>query len=160
MKTFLRWWLLLGVALSVLGAGYFLATEFYLSVLTVKLNWFILGLFGITSLNCGYRSWKLSKSTSKEETKILKNKLVILYWVPNMLQALGMLGTVYGFCIGLGALSTMDATSAASVAKTMSDLSHSLYIALYTTLLGLITSIILRAQVVFLDQDIKDESYK
>lgn len=64
---------------------------------------------------------------------------------------LGLLGTIVGFILMLGPVAGLDAEDEASVRASMAVMSVGMSVAMYTTLAGLIGSILLRAQYFMLE---------
>jgi hypothetical protein len=68
------------------------------------------------------------------------------------LMKLGLLGTIIGFIIMLAPIAGLDAADHASVKSSMGLMSDGMAIAMYTTLTGLIGSVLLQAQYFLLDE--------
>ena len=64
---------------------------------------------------------------------------------------LGLLGTIIGFIIMLAPIAGIDATDRAIMKSSMSLMSDGMAIAMYTTLAGLVGSILLKVQYYKLD---------
>jgi hypothetical protein len=64
---------------------------------------------------------------------------------------LGLLGTIVGFILMLGPVAGLNGDDEASVRTAMSVMSEGMSVAMYTTLAGLVGSILLRAQVFMLE---------
>jgi hypothetical protein len=67
------------------------------------------------------------------------------------LMKLGLLGTIIGFIIMLAPIATLDATDKATMKLSMGLMSDGMAVAMYTTLAGLIGSILVRIQYYMLD---------
>lgn len=152
---FLRWWLL--VLLTVIGLT--LSNEFGVYQLiwdsdVTKLSFLILAVFGVMSAWCGFTTWKLSKSFSdghliqhSSEWESLEHSEDAGWFVSDILLTLGMIGTVFGFIIMLsGGFDTVDVADPKSIQLVLSKLTVGLGTALYTTLVGLISSALLKLQ--------------
>ena len=67
------------------------------------------------------------------------------------LMKLGLLGTIIGFIIMLAPVAGLDASDKASMKSSMSLMTGGMAVAMYTTLAGLVASILLRVQYYMLD---------
>lgn len=67
------------------------------------------------------------------------------------LMKLGLLGTIIGFIIMLAPVATLDATDKAAMKTSMGLMSDGMAVAMYTTLAGLVGSILVRIQYYILD---------
>jgi hypothetical protein len=67
------------------------------------------------------------------------------------LMKLGLLGTIVGFIIMLAPIATLDATDKAAMKSSMGLMSDGMAVAMYTTLAGLVGSILVRIQYYILD---------
>ena len=67
------------------------------------------------------------------------------------LMKLGLLGTIIGFIIMLAPIATLDAADKAAMKSSMGLMSDGMAVAMYTTLAGLIGSILVRIQYYMLD---------
>jgi hypothetical protein len=68
------------------------------------------------------------------------------------LMKLGLLGTIVGFILMLAPIAGLDAADHASVKNSMGLMSDGMAVAMYTTLTGLIGSILIKTQYYMLDQ--------
>jgi hypothetical protein len=67
------------------------------------------------------------------------------------LMKLGLLGTIIGFIIMLSPIATLDAADKAAMKSSMGLMSEGMAVAMYTTLAGLVGSILVRIQYYMLD---------
>ena len=67
------------------------------------------------------------------------------------LMKLGLLGTIIGFIIMLAPIATLDASDKAAMKSSMGLMSDGMAVAMYTTLAGLVGSILVRIQYYMLD---------
>jgi hypothetical protein len=67
------------------------------------------------------------------------------------LMKLGLLGTIIGFIIMLAPIATLDAADKAAMKSSMGLMSDGMAVAMYTTLAGLVGSILVRVQYYMLD---------
>ncbi len=144
--TLLKWWI--QVSCIVFG-----------SVVAYQLGWWhalwdaditkisigILGVFVVTMLLTGY----ISKNYQDKKSQALGN---YVWFASEAMITLGMIGTVAGFLLMLGsAFSNLDVTNIANVQAAIADMAIGMSTALSTTLVGLICSILTKAQMVILE---------
>jgi hypothetical protein len=67
------------------------------------------------------------------------------------LMKLGLLGTIIGFIIMLAPIATLDAADKVAMKSSMGLMSDGMAVAMYTTLAGLVGSILVRVQYYMLD---------
>jgi hypothetical protein len=72
-------------------------------------------------------------------------------FVSDTLMKLGLLGTIIGFIIMLAPIATLDAADRLSMKSSMGLMSDGMAVAMYTTLAGLVGSILVRIQYYLLD---------
>src|ERR1700744_2461765 len=72
-------------------------------------------------------------------------------FVSDTLMKLGLLGTIIGFIIMLAPLATLDAADKVAMKSSMGMMSDGMAVAMYTTLAGLVGSILVRIQYYMLD---------
>lgn len=72
------------------------------------------------------------------------------------LMKLGLLGTIIGFILMLAPIAGLDAADRASVKTSMGLMSDGMAVAMYTTLAGLVSSILVQAQYYMLDEATAD----
>lgn len=143
-SRFLRWWLFtcLTIVFAVLLYGF----NFF-GVLLEKdityLSLFIIGIYSISSLYVGFVTYKSQDLyTDQEDT-------AFLWFITELLVALGMIGTVIGFIVMLGSsFADINIQNAQSVKDALTDMALGMSTALYTTLTGLVTSQLLKVQLV------------
>ena len=74
------------------------------------------------------------------------------WFVAESCLALGMVGTVTGFLIMLGtAFENIDLSNTATLQQALSDMAMGMSTALYTTLIGLVCSLIIKVQLINLE---------
>jgi|TARA_R110000744_G_scaffold311292_1_gene418864 hypothetical protein len=147
MRSVLKWWLIF--CLIILGVGtcfYFdVHKSLYESDIT-RLSFLILIIFGCTSIWIGsltYRVGILQDYNQKSD---------VGWFVAESCLALGMVGTVTGFLIMLGtAFENVDVSNAITLQNALSDMAIGMSTALWTTLVGLICSLIIKVQLVNLE---------
>ena len=147
MKSVLKWWLIF--CLIVLGIG----TCFYFDVHKslhesdiTRLSYLIISIFLCTSIWIGTKTYKVGILQDYEQ------KSDVGWFISESCLALGMVGTVTGFLIMLGtAFANVDVTNSATLQQALSDMATGMSTALWTTLVGLVSSLIIKVQLVNLE---------
>jgi len=147
MKSVLKWWLIF--CLIVLGIGtcfYFdVHTRLYESDIT-RLSYLILIIFGCTSVWIGSLTYRAGILKDYEQ------RAEVGWFISESCLALGMVGTVTGFLIMLGtAFENVDVTNSVTLQQALSDMATGMSTALWTTLVGLVSSLIIKVQLVNLE---------
>ena len=142
MKKLLYWWLticLIGVCTYLAHTSGWLI-PLYTNDIT-HLTYLITIILGFATLSVGYKAWR--------------NKKMHLEWfASDLVLSLGMIGTIVGFMVMLyGTFGEIDVTDMESVRAVLAAMSSGLYTALSTTLLGLISSVILKVQISVIDPE-------
>jgi len=141
MVKFLFWWLLICLTslFIYLMYDFGLLIPFYTKDETM-LTYFITILFVTTSCSIGYKNLVQSKSYDIE------------WFISDIVLTLGMIGTIIGFILMLsGTFDTLQIADVESVRLLIASMSKGLYTALNTTLAGLISSALLKTQLVICD---------
>ena len=152
MISLLKWWLIF--CLTLLGAGvavYFgIHTHIYNADVT-KLSFLIISIFIGTSVWIGNKTYRLDKYDDYGQNTSVG------WFIAESCLALGMVGTVTGFLLMLGtAFSNIDVSNSASLQKALEFMAVGMSTALYTTLVGLICSLIIKVQLVNLEVAINE----
>ena len=96
-----------------------------------------------------------SKASLHEEFKLKLYEFVDNgFFISDLLLKLGIIGTVIGFIIMLGSLSAIDEMNLSKMNNLLLSMSAGMKVALYTTLTGLIGSILLSIQYNFFESKI------
>ena len=147
MKSLLKWWLifcitLLGLCMCV----YFnIHKDLYVADVT-RLSFFILSIFICTSVWIGSKTYKVGIQQDYDQ------RSDVGWFISESCLALGMVGTVTGFLIMLGtAFANVDVSNAATLQQALSDMATGMSTALWTTLVGLVSSLIIKVQLVNLE---------
>ena len=147
MKSLLKWWLifcltLLGLCICV----YFnIHKDLYAADVT-RLSFLIISIFTCTSIWIGTKTYKVGIQQDYNQ------KSDVGWFIAESCLALGMIGTVTGFLIMLGtAFANVDVTNAATLQQALSDMAIGMSTALWTTLVGLVSSLIIKVQLVNLE---------
>ena len=137
MKDFLYWWLIV----CVIGTGSYLThimgwlVPLYTNDLTY-ITFLITAIAALTTLSLGYK-FKVPDAVNVN----------VEWFVSDVVLTLGMLGTIIGFMIMLqGTFSSIEFNDTNSIRLALSSMSQGLFTALNTTLIGLVSSIVLKVQ--------------
>ena len=149
MKDFLYWWLIICM---VATGSYITHTMGWLVPLYTNdityITFLITVVTILTTASLGYK-FKMSDANSVD----------VEWFVSDVVLTLGMLGTIIGFMIMLqGTFSSIEFNDAHSIRIALSSMSKGLFTALNTTLLGLVSSIILKVQLI-LYENVKDNVF-
>ena len=147
MKSVLKWWLIFCLTLLGLCACvYFnIHKDLYAADVT-RLSFLIISIFICTSVWIGTKTYKVGIQQDYDQ------KSDVGWFISESCLALGMVGTVTGFLIMLGtAFENVDVTNAATLQQALSDMATGMSTALWTTLVGLVSSLIIKVQLVNLE---------
>ena len=140
VTRFLLWWL----AICFIGATVAIAHQFgwvvplYQKDATM-LTYAISALLVGTSLSIGYKNLRYDS----------KYNTVAEWFISDVVLTLGMIGTIIGFMIMLfGTFEAVQFTDVESIRTVLSSMSKGLYTALSTTLVGLISSVLIKMQLI------------
>ena len=145
-NTLLKWWVqfisIVFASIIAWQLGWWHAL--YDADLT-KISLFILTIFLFTTLTTGY----MSSKPSDLKTRHLGN---YVWFGSEAMITLGMIGTVAGFLLMLGsAFADLDVKDISNVQSAIADMAVGMSTALSTTLMGLICSVLTKAQMVILE---------
>ena len=149
MKHFLYWWLIVCAVgtLSYITHSMGWLVPVYTNDLTY-ITFLITVVTIFTTLSLGYKFKVPDVDTVDVE-----------WFVSDVVLTLGMLGTIIGFMIMLqGTFSSIEFNDANSIRLALSSMSQGLFTALNTTLIGLVSSIILKVQLVVYE-NVKDNVF-
>ena len=150
--AFWKWWS------TVIIAGTLLAiTEIYVDISKyivdmdpTRLSLLILSIVVLSSLVMGYYSYLVQF----RKIKISEQALTPLWYFSDTVLSIGMVGTLVGFLIVLTTtFQNIDQTNAAEIKRIISELANGMGIALITSLTGLISSIIMKFELVMLESE-------
>jgi hypothetical protein len=150
--AFWKWWsIIISICTLFAIADTFANVSSYLIELdTTHLSIFIIVIFMMTSLVMGYFSYLVQFTN----TKITDKGLNPLWYASDTVLGIGMIGTLIGFLMVLiTTFGSIDTPSALEIKRIISELAHGMGIALITTLTGLISSILIKLQLVILESD-------
>ena len=155
---FLKWWLFFTVVcvgfIYAVSVG---AIETLWDKDETKLSFVLLALFGSVSAWCGYKTWMLCRfldSGRKDRHLVEKiNHLIEVGWfASDLCLTIGMIGTVSGFIMMLSGFYTVDVSQFHTIQELMKQLGAGMSTALYSTLVGLVCSALLKIQYFNLNQ--------
>ena len=143
-RKLLKWWLVFCLTLLGFGTLYYfnMHSQLYYADVT-KLSFLIIIIFMFTSVWIGRKTYDL------ESTSVIDDKIDVGWFIAESCLALGMVGTVTGFLYMLGtAFENIDITDATTLQDALASMAKGMSTALYTTLTGLIASLIIKVQLV------------
>ena len=142
----LRWWFLFctQIALGTVAYHFNFFHHLYRED-TTRIGFFILGILVLTTLWLGKKIYSRSKDFSTG------------WFIAESCVVLGLVGTVTGFILMLGtAFTELDVTNITSVQGALVKMSLGMSTALYTTLVGLISSLVIKIQLVIIERQIEN----
>ena len=146
---FFRWWLF--VCILTIGAYFGIHFDVFSMIFNTDktyLSSVILLLFTGSTLLTGYRTWLFNYRKTYTDTKLG-------WFCGEVMFALGMIGTLIGFVLVFGdALAHIDLEDQANKAKIIADMGIGISTAIYTTLAGLVGSVLLWIQLINLEYGI------
>jgi hypothetical protein len=147
MESLLKWWLIF--CLTLLGFGtavFFDVHELLFEADVTRLSYLILFIFVCTSVWIGTKTYQVSIKKNYSQSS------EVGWFIAESCLALGMVGTVTGFLLMLGtAFANVDVTNSVTLQQALSDMAIGMSTALWTTLVGLISSLIIKVQLVNLE---------
>ena len=147
MKSLLKWWLIFCLTLvGMCTCVYFnIHKELYAADVT-RLSFLIISIFTCTSIWIGMKTYKVGIQQDYNQQSNVG------WFISESCLALGMVGTVTGFLIMLGtAFENVDVSNAMTLQRALSDMATGMSTALWTTLVGLVCSLIIKVQLVNLE---------
>ena len=146
---FFRWWLF--ICLLSIGAYFGIHFDIFSTIFNTDktyLSSVILLLFTGSTLLTGYRTWLFNYRKTYTDTKVG-------WFCGEVMFALGMIGTLIGFVLVFGdALAHIDLEDQANKAKIIADMGIGISTAIYTTLAGLVGTVLLWIQLINLEYGI------
>ena len=139
MEIKLKWWTVLCSSILILFLSYHFGflTQLYYADIT-KLSWIIIGLFFLLNVRLGYQL-HTNRKTGNNFDWLMSETMI----------SLGMVGTVVGFIYMLSTIFTdIDLDNIRSVQDSLGVMATGMGTALWTTLIGLICSILYKTQLV------------
>ena len=147
MQSILKWWLIFCLTLLGFGAAiYFDVHKLLYEADVTRLSYLIISIFICTSIWIGIKTYRVGIQQDYNQ------KSDVGWFISESCLALGMVGTVTGFLIMLGtAFANVDVTNSATLQQALSDMALGMSTALWTTLVGLVCSLIIKVQLVNLE---------
>ena len=151
----LRWWFLFCTQIALGTVAYHFSFFHHLyREDTTRIGFFILGILILTSLWLGKKVHSLKRSQLSVKEAI--NSFSPGWFIAESCLVLGLIGTVTGFILMLGtAFTELDVTNITSVQNALIKMSLGMSTALYTTLVGLISSLVIKIQLVTIERQIE-----
>lgn len=156
-NKFYFWWLsILLIATSLFWAYHmgFVAKIWYTDITMLSLV--ILLIFFGTNIKLGWISYYLGSNLVTKEQLVKETNTV--WFLSEIVMAIGMLGTVIGLIHMLSVNFVGDPTNTTALQGTLSNMWGSMGLALYVNAVGLVASIILKLQVHFIAGDLDNEA--
>ncbi len=150
----LKWWLIFCLTLIGIGTSYHFNLHLLLYDADVtKLSFLIIIIFIFTSIWIGKKTFNLEKTSvgfvSPRSRHKMSDNINVGWFVAETCLALGMVGTVTGFLYMLGtAFENIDISNVITLQDALASMARGMSTALYTTLTGLIASLIIKVQLV------------
>ena len=121
---------------------------------TTRIGFFILGLLLLTTLWLGKKVYSFKNNWVGGEEAI--ESVSPGWFLAETCLVLGLIGTVTGFILMLGtAFTELDVTNLVSVQGALVKMSLGMSTALYTTLVGLISSLAIKIQLVTIERQLE-----
>ena len=121
---------------------------------TTRIGFFILGLLLLTTLWLGKKVYSFKNNWGGGEEAI--ESVSPGWFLAETCLVLGLIGTVTGFILMLGtAFTELDVTNIVSVQGALVKMSLGMSTALYTTLVGLISSLAIKIQLVTIERQLE-----
>jgi len=138
MNLFLKWWLIfILMILSGAVTWYFSFVNFLYANDFTKLSFVIIAILFFTTLIIGYKYYKNNHDFEIE------------WFTSEVVISLGMIGTVVGFIFMLyAAFSELNVDDPAKLQQSMMLMAKGMGTALLTTLVGLISSVLIKCQLI------------
>ena len=144
---FLKWWLLF--ALAVAGSVLAYITGLFAQVNDAdftKISFLIYGLFIVFSIRCGINTAKIEEDQAG-------------WFMSDIFVSLGLIGTLIGLIyVFTTSLESVDVSQPQSMKAAISSMMSGMGTALYTTIIGLICSLLLKLQLFNLERGIGNKT--
>ena len=148
--VFWKWWTTIVVCVVIASIGeYFITISNYLFVQdSTKISLVILTILSVCSIWIGYNAYQLQFKNKEIKQKSMEP----IWFASDAVLSIGMVGTLVGFLIVLTTTFTNISDYTPEELKSIiGTLASGMGIALITSLTGLLSSIILKFQLVLLD---------
>jgi len=152
----LKWWLFMCVHGVVLATAY--KINFFHNLVEkdpTRLSFLLLAILIATSFWIGSKIWKYSKSKLDSIKEAIED-LAIIWFIGEACLVIGLIGTVAGFIIMLGSTFVdLDVGDVTSMTNALTTMSIGMSAALHTTLMGLLSSLSIKIQLINLERTIQ-----
>ena len=149
MKLLLKWWLL--VTLTIVGVLTSVYFDFHMFIYEndfTKLTLVIGTLFVICTSMIGYKNW------NSKYRQLKKYHYETEWFISDVLISLGMIGTVSGFIFMLHSVfGNLNLQDTAAIQQSLGSMAQGMGTALLTTLIGLISSVLVKSQLVMVENE-------
>ena len=154
-RILLKWWFLFCTQISLSAVAYHFGFFHHLyREDTTRIGFVILAILILTTLWIGKKVYSLKKNWKGSQEAI--ECLSPGWFVAESCLVLGLIGTVTGFILMLGtAFTELDVTNIVSVQGALVKMSLGMSTALYTTLVGLISSLVIKIQLVTIERQVE-----
>ena len=151
----LRWWFLFCTQIALSAVAYHFGFFHHLyREDTTRIGFIILGILLLTTLWLGKKVYTLKSKWAGVDEAL--NQFSSGWFIAETCLVLGLIGTVTGFILMLGtAFTELDVTNITSVQSALVKMSLGMSTALYTTLVGLISSLVIKIQLVAIERQIE-----
>ena len=151
-STFVKWFLLIGVTMTAL----FLAEQKNALSLIITndasyISILIMSLFAGMSILLGTIAYQADVDDKEKKSKLLK-RTDIVHFAADHMFTLGLLGTIIGLCMATSG----SMVSNAAVSEIVAGLKVGLNTSFYTTIAGLIFSLLLQLQLLVLKDGLEE----
>lgn len=154
---FLRWLLIVTLMTIVAMAGFLgggLPLLLGQGMIGVAICSVTLALLLIITIKCGILTYQFTATDDMGKIKQIDISKDSIWFFADSCVKIGLMGTVVGFIIAISVLPSIDFTSIGNVQSLMVKMSSGLSVALYTTLVGIGSNMLLRMQALNLTQAI------
>ena len=157
-KPVMFWFLgCLSLIVGVQAAYYYGAIQLLYTADVTKLSIVITGIFVWQSLCCAFSLYHVTKYGRANS---LNRNLERGWFYSDIVLSIGMVGTVIGFIMMLTGFSDLNFEDTSEVQALISKLGYGMSTALATTLVGLISSVVLKLQFFLLETTMEKEKNK
>jgi len=148
MTMFLRWWLIFCISIAAFFTLYIFGfIDALIAKDTTRLSFGIIAIYFFASGFTGLITYKTTKGKKQGAN------INIGWFITELLLAMGMIGTVIGFILMLGgSFESLNVADTGSVKTALTDMALGMSTALYTTLVGLVCSQLLKVQLVNVEE--------
>lgn len=158
MRAFKRWFLLfLLMKVGGVVAWYYGVPLMIWEADITKLSAVIYGLLSIGTILMGYSAWKVGKNP--EMTHNMSNRLYVGWFLAEAMMVLGLAGTVIGFIVLFqGNFEGVSFDDPETVEAVIVSIASGMGVALYTTIVGILSSLLLKMQLVNVEVAINEQA--